>query len=185
MFRPIPGYISRYSASRDGQIKSLFRDKLLRPYVDHHGYHHVNLYKGQSKPKHCMVHRLVYETWVAEIPDGLQVNHKNGDKSCNSVDNLELMTAEENREHALRTGLIKHRGEANFRAKLTEQKVREIRQRRIAGESVQSIAWAFQVSESTIRMVFSARSWRHVGDDDTPSSLREPELKKVAQDARK
>src|SRR5262249_49759991 len=147
-------------ASRTGEILGVKRNKLLKQYIDANGYHHVNLYDGTGKPKHCLVHRLVYEAWNSPIPEGLQVNHKTS--KSNNIDNLEVVTPEENREHAIRTGLITRRGEDNPRAKLTREKVLEIRKLRSEGKSVQAIAWEFGVSEGCVRCILSRKSWRHV-----------------------
>src|SRR5215510_12487591 len=125
-FRDIPGFEGLYRASRTGQILGVKRGRLLRQFRDRRGYHHVNLYDGSGRPTHCLVYRLVFEAGVARIPPGFEVNHVSGNKSANTIDSLEIVTHEENRDHAIRTGLIKRRGEANPRAKLTEEKVREI-----------------------------------------------------------
>ncbi len=159
-FRVIPGFGGLYRASRSGQILGVKRGRLLKQFRDRRGYLHVNLYDGSGRPKHCLVHRLVFEAWVSPIPSGFQVNHISG--KCNQIENLEIVTPEENRDHAMRTGLINRRGEANPRAKLTEQKVREIRTLRAEGMSVQAIAWKFRVSEKAIYSIVVGKTWRHV-----------------------
>jgi len=52
-----------------------------------------------------LVHRIVWETFVGEIPEGLQINHKDGNKLNNHLSNLEVVTPKENMRHAVRTGL--------------------------------------------------------------------------------
>ncbi len=162
-FRVIPGFGGLYRASRSGQILGVKRGRLLKQFRDRRGYLHVNLYDGSGRPKHCLVHRLVFEAWVSPIPSGFQVNHISG--KCNQIENLEIVTPEENRDHAMRTGLINRRGEANPRAKLTEDNVREIRKLRAQGMSVQAIAWMFRVSEKAIYCIVMGKTWKHVGAD--------------------
>jgi hypothetical protein len=61
-------------------------------------------------------HRMVWEAVHGPIPEGLQINHKNGVKTDNRIENLELVTASENTAHAYRLGLICAKGERNGRA---------------------------------------------------------------------
>ncbi len=58
-----------------------------------------------GKAAQVMLHRIVWESAYGPIPDGLQVNHRNGMKADNRLANLELVTARENTEHAFATGL--------------------------------------------------------------------------------
>ena len=77
--------------------------------LDNHskdGYLKVNLYKdgiGSSK----RVHRLVAEAFIPNPDNKPDVNHKNGNKHDNRVDNLEWVTKSENMKHAYQTGLVK------------------------------------------------------------------------------
>lgn len=81
-----------------GQIKSFKQckeGKLLSLKTGTRGYIVVTLYKdGRRFPK--LVHRLVYETFVGEIPDDREIDHINRDKTDNSLDNLRLVSPSEN-----------------------------------------------------------------------------------------
>jgi hypothetical protein len=158
-WRPVPGY-PNYLVSRRGEVWSLVRHKALAQVEGERGYLLVNLYRG-GRPKNFLIHRLVADAFLGPIPWGMQVNHKNGKKWDNHVENLEIITAEENREHAQRTGLIL-RGEANPSSRLTEQKVREIRRLRAEGVRVQDIAYQFGVSEKAVYWACRRLTWRHV-----------------------
>ena len=103
-WRPIEGYEGLYEVSNTGQVRSLDRydnrncfrkGKVLSPIKDTDDYLKVNLYCN-GKNKKCLVHRLVALTFIPN-PDGLpQVNHKDEDKTNNSVDNLEWCTEKYN-----------------------------------------------------------------------------------------
>jgi hypothetical protein len=72
-------------------------------------------------------HRLVWRALVGPIPPGLVINHKNGCKSDNRPENLELVTYSENTKHAYRIGLMDEHGERNPAAKLSDKDVALIR----------------------------------------------------------
>ena len=99
VWKDIPGYEGIYQASNTGKIKSLSRkyhpkDKLLTPY-NRSGYLCVGLYK-----KYQFVHRLVAETFIPNPENKPTVNHKDGDRYNNYVENLEWATYSENIKHS-------------------------------------------------------------------------------------
>jgi len=62
-----------------------------------------------------MAHRIIWEFVNGPIPDGMQINHINGIKHDNRIDNLEVVTQSENTKHAYRIGLASAKGEKNGR----------------------------------------------------------------------
>jgi len=110
----------------------------------------------------AFVHRLVLAAFVGPRPRGRVANHKNGAKGDNCVPNLEWVTPRENQDHAMRIGLCP-RGEANGRAKLTEDNVREIRVRYALGNVSQTVlAREFGVTQGLIGHVVRRRNWTHL-----------------------
>ena len=100
---PVEGY-ENYQVSNFGEVKSLGNDKsrkekLLKPQKDSKGYFFVCLCKNGIK-KPVRINRLVYSTFVGDIPDRLEVNHLDENKENNRVDNLNLMTSKENNNWA-------------------------------------------------------------------------------------
>lgn len=94
-----------YMVSNDGRIRRRGRDNDL--YVgDSKGYLFANLYKDGARSTK-RVHRLVAETFIPNPENKPEVNHIDGDKHNNNVDNLEWVTKEENCRHAWDNGFVK------------------------------------------------------------------------------
>lgn len=103
---PIAGYESKYLVSKNGDVYSIRRRRLLKPQITDKGYLTVELWDSYSR-RSVKIHRLVAETFI-ENPSGLkEINHKNGDKADNRVENLEWCSRSENILHAYATGLRK------------------------------------------------------------------------------
>ena len=106
------------------------------------------------------VHQLVASAFIGVMPDGLEINHLDGDKHNNRSDNLEYVTRSENHLHAYRIGLQKPtNGEINGNTKLTKEDVRAIR-RRLGGEFQREIAKDFGVTQANISCIACSKSWR-------------------------
>ena len=113
---------------------------------------------------YASAHRLVWHHFMGPIPASMTINHKNGDKSDNRPQNLELATYKEQTRHAhfiLKRGVRDQRGQKNCMNKLTVNQVREIRTRRAAGESLLAIAKDYPVVFQTISKIAKRKAWRH------------------------
>lgn len=108
LWKNIPGY-ERYAVSNLGRVKNNISGKLLNMRKAKNGYMRVNLRKGNvkyEKPTVTHVHRLVAEMFLTPITGKNCVNHIDGDKENNCVDNLEWVTSKENTMHAIKVGLM-------------------------------------------------------------------------------
>ena len=95
-----------YFVNKNGDVFSMHGGRCLKPCIDKKGYCIVDIYENGAR-KHKRVHRLVAETFVPNPLNLKQVNHKDGDKKNNNVDNLEWCDDKYNMNHALHNGLIK------------------------------------------------------------------------------
>lgn len=112
-WRDIIGFEGAYKVSNLGAIKSIkhrgvIRDKILLPALVK-GYLCVSLCLKNGGRKMYKVHRLVAQSFIHNTENKPQVNHKDGNKLNNNVENLEWATSSENNIHALETGLRAHK----------------------------------------------------------------------------
>jgi len=100
--RYISGYEGYYQIDDYGKVFSVRSGKTLS--TSNGRYKTVTLsVDGVMKTHH--IHRLVYLTYLGEIPEGKVINHIDGDRYNNHISNLECVTQKENIEHAYDTGL--------------------------------------------------------------------------------
>lgn len=111
IYKDIVGYDGKYKVSNLGNVMSMNyrgntkKQKVLTPIKHYHGYLLVHLVGENNKVKIKMIHTLVAEAFIPKVEGKRFVNHIDGDKHNNAVMNLEWVTAKENTDHAIRTGL--------------------------------------------------------------------------------
>lgn len=97
---------THYSVSSEGRIRNDETGKIKQPHINTTGYYATELYQDGT-PLRRRVHRLVAEAFIPNPDNKPQVNHIDGDKLNNNVENLEWVDNSENMIHAYQTGLVK------------------------------------------------------------------------------
>lgn len=171
-WKEIVNYEGLYEVSDMGRIKSMCRwcwnghGRFLRKEkikkVHKKDYYRVQL-SSHNVRKLFLVHRLVAQAFIGDCPEEEEVNHKNGVKTDNRIENLEYVTKSENSKHAVALGLIDHAGEKCPVSKLTNSQVLGIRRRHKKGDtSYKKLGMMFGVSKSTIAHIITRRNWGHL-----------------------
>ena len=178
IWKDVKGYEGHYQVSSLGRVKSLARivecrkgvfvnkkEKFLKSTKNRKGYLNLKLCikkDGVCSEKTIIVHRLVANEFLENPLNKPQVNHKNGIKDDNRVENLEWATGSENVIHSLVNNLkIPQKGSEHGNAKLTEEKVLEIRK---IGRSktLKELGKIYNVDMSLISLVLLNKIWKHV-----------------------
>lgn len=170
----IEGYMGIYQISSKGRVKRLagiclakagtyrtVKESILTnfPNKSRCNYLYVNL--NNNGIKQFRVHRLVAMHFIDNPKNLEQVNHIDGDKNNNTVDNLEWCTNQENMDHARKTNLFKPRfGKNAPNTKLNEEQVKEIKDRLNNKESGRSISKDFNISEGMISLIKHNKNWK-------------------------
>ena len=127
LWKDIDGYEGRYQASNRGRIRSLnriftncrgrkqsFRERILKPENVFDGYERVCLSKN-GRYKHFRVATLVYEAFNGSIPEGLEIDHINGDRTDNRLENLRVCTHKVNCNNPITRERIRAANESRSR----------------------------------------------------------------------
>lgn len=167
----LPGLKSEYTIDEDGNIFDVANNRYKHCTIGHKGYVYCSFYiNGRSKNK--LVHRLVLMTFnPMEGMENLQVNHIDGNKKNNNINNLEWCTPSENVTHAYKLGLMSVEGTRNPACRLSENQVIEIANLILEGHTIADIRKRFNVSKALVSAIRNKRLWGHLLKDyDFPKS---------------
>lgn len=149
----------KYSVSDRGRVRGP-RNNLLSLRPNHLGYVRFSI-PIEGVIRSVSAHALVMDAFVGARPDGMTIDHINGNKSDNRVENLRYLTAADNIRASSALGLNAH-GERHGSAKLNPAQVTEIRRLRSQGLVQRAIARRFGISQTHVRDIISGKNWAHV-----------------------
>lgn len=146
-----------YYVTDDGKIWSEKTQKYLSQHLDKDGYCKVRLTTLDGRHTYS-VHRLILENFKpVDGMEKLQVNHKDGNKQNNNLNNLEWTTCKENIYHAIKNDL---RAKVNGAAKITPEQAIEIYRRANNGERNIDLAKEFNLTPDHIGRIKSKKLWK-------------------------
>jgi hypothetical protein len=164
IWKDVVGYESIYEISNFGNVKSFKygKEKIRKLRNDKDGYLLINLCKDK-KVKTFKIHRLVAQAFIPNPDNKPQINHIDGNKSNNKVDNLEWVTNKENSKHAVEKLLRNTKGENHHNVKLRNYQVLNIRKKYATGKyKRKDIADEYQVSITLIGFIINRKIWKHI-----------------------
>lgn len=180
VWRPVRGFEETHLVSSMGRVSSVDREydgltptglpckfhvtgKILGTTMGNSGYLRVSL-SVNGFMKIVTVHRIMAETFLENPYNYPQVNHIDGCKTHNVIENLEWCSASQNQLHAMDLGLTKKplKGMNHPNRCLTDDLVREIRRQLSLGINQRQIARAFGVVPSRITFIKQGKAWKHV-----------------------
>lgn len=124
MWKDIQEWENKYEISDTGQVRNKWTGKILNQFPDKDGYMRVGL--NNKRKMQYAVHRLMGIAFLDNGNGYPVINHKDGDKKNNTLDNLEWTTVSANTKHGYDNGLNRM-GEEHYACKLTDEQVRFIR----------------------------------------------------------
>lgn len=174
IWKNIKDYEGMYQVSNLGNVKSLsrklrvhhnsmrlLRERILKCGILRQGYKAAALWENQ-KVKLCTIHRLVGIAFIPNPKNKPCINHKNGIKTDNRVENLEWVTYSENMIHALKHNLIK-KGEEKCNTQLTNKNALIIKLLYKEGIYTQKqIGLKYNISQHTVSRIVNKKSWKHI-----------------------
>lgn len=157
---------SMYTIYEDGRIFSKYVNRFITPILDRKvGYYRIALKLDSGGKSHFLVHRLLAIHFIPNPENKEEVNHIDGNKLNNSINNLEWVTRNENMAHAHKLKLRDNSGEGNPINILSEQDVLDIYNSLIDGARVSDLALKYNVSQPTIADIKAKRNWQYLLED--------------------
>ena len=154
--------LENFEISKSGVIRNCNTLKIKSQYISSTGYYMISVSKN-NKSKSYRVHRLLAETFIPKNNEfQIFVNHIDGNKLNNCLENLEWCTHLENMKHAFKTGLANNSNEKNGMSKLTSKDVAIIKTMLKNGISQYKIAKKFNVSRSAILKIKLGKTWSNI-----------------------
>ncbi|WP_051149989.1 HNH endonuclease signature motif containing protein [Bacillus safensis] len=151
--------------TEQGVIISKKTKKPRKTFVTPAGYEGIGYTKPNVGTVNYLVHRLVAQYFIGDIPRGFVVNHKDGNKLNNHADNLEIVTYKENTKHAMDIGLMAGQpGEENSMAKMTNEQANNLINDLLSGMSNKEAGVKYGLHSQYISLIRHKRRWKSLWD---------------------
>jgi hypothetical protein len=145
----------------NGKVYFLSKEKFIYPRVDNRGYLYISL-RNNGIEKKFRIHRLIAKHFLPSYDESKTINHIDGNKNNNLIENLECITLKENIQHAVNNKLHAY-GKKQYNSKLNDELVKEIRNKYIPRKiTIKQLSNIYNVSEQVIFDVIHYNTWKHV-----------------------
>ncbi len=164
IWKDIEGFDSEYQIGDNGCIKSFKNNNpiIRKQKVNKKGYLNICLHNNGVR-KYYRPHRLVALAFIPNPQNKPHINHKNGIKTDNRVENLEWCTPKENIHHAYKTGLIVgKKGEEHSQSKLTNLEVLAIRNIDYSLITQRRVSKIYNLSNQQLNAIVKRKRWNHI-----------------------
>lgn len=151
----------RYEISKDGVIRHIVTKRISTQRISPLGYINIRI-RYLGKNKQISVHRLLAITFIPNPNNYSDINHIDGNKQNNNLDNLEWCTRQHNILHAYRNGLMSKVGEKNTKAILKNTDIPVIRKMLANGIFQKDIAKMYGVCQVAISNINVGKNWSHL-----------------------
>lgn len=174
IWKDVPNYVGIYQVSNIGNVKSLDhyikskngkclkKGRILQKFKTKKGYLQTSLSKD-TKRLNTGIHRVVALAFIPNPENKPQVNHINGIKTDNRVENLEWCTNKENQIHAVKNKLSKHNlAEKHHNSKLTNEDVIKVRQLHSIGFKNHELAKDYNISRTAMSNILRKKTYFNI-----------------------
>ena len=153
-----------YAIEEDGRVWSYFAKKYMKTNLDKDGYLTLSLKNDRGGYSKFGIHRLLMIAYQPiENMEEMSVNHIDGNKLNNTLENLEWCAPEENTHLAWETKINECRGEKSGKSKLTEEEAKAIIRLKKEGKTYTQIMEEVpKATKNIINSIVNGRTWRHL-----------------------
>lgn len=160
-WKDIQGFRDLYQISNLGRVRRKDTLKVLKPLTLSKGYKGIRLYINNIKAKTQKIHRLVATYYIDNPLNLSQVNHKDGNKSNNRVENLEWCSNDYNMNHAVVNALIL-KGEKRTSSKCTESSLYYLQPLIDYGFTIKQLSIVFNMSKNAMKEIIRGNTYKHL-----------------------